>query len=75
MCVPVRNSGKTLIIDISNIAFIDITAIFTLKDLVSRLKDSGIKIIIVAKKKHQEKLQKLNTSGIFNDVELKSSIE
>jgi SulP family sulfate permease len=66
---------KTLIIDISNIAFIDITAIFTLKDLVARLKDSGIKIIIVAKKKHQEKLQKLNTSGIFNDVELKSSIE
>jgi SulP family sulfate permease len=66
---------KRLIIDISNIAFIDITAMFTLKDLIIRLKKSDIKIIIIAKYEHQNKLQRLNKNGIFNNIDFYEDIK
>lgn len=59
---------KNIIIDIKNAPFVDITAIFTLKDLIVKLKDLQIKVIIVAKQKHQQKLLKLNKNDIFDDV-------
>ncbi|MCF7822417.1 MAG: SulP family inorganic anion transporter [Mariprofundaceae bacterium] len=57
---------ETMIIDISNVPFLDITAIFTLKDLLSTLQRTGIKVYIVAKKEHQEQLLKLNVSNLFD---------
>jgi len=66
---------KTLIIDILDVPFIDITAIFTLKDLISKLKANNIKIVILAKEKHQNKLLRLNKNGIFNDVEFNTNIK
>jgi SulP family sulfate permease len=45
---------ERFIIDISNIPFIDLTAIFTLKDLICKLKDDGINVIIIAKDREKK---------------------
>jgi len=66
---------KTLVIDILDIPFIDITAIFTLKDLISKLKSNNIKVIILAKPKHQKKLLKLNTNNIFSHIKFYTDIK
>ena len=60
---------KNFIIDIKDVPFIDLTAIFTLKDLIIKLKNQDIKITIIAKEKDKKQLLKLNKSGVFNGVE------
>ncbi|MBN2767731.1 MAG: SulP family inorganic anion transporter [Campylobacterales bacterium] len=59
---------QKIIIDISSVPFVDLTAIFTLKEFISRLKDDGVEISIVAKSKHTAKLMKFNHDKIFDDV-------
>jgi len=57
---------KVMIIDISNVPFLDITAIFTLKDLLATLRRAGVDVYIVAKGEHQQQLKKLNIANFFN---------
>lgn len=59
---------KTIIIDISNVPFIDLTAIFTIKDLLTKIQEDNIEVIIVAKQKHKEELLKLNKTHVFDSV-------
>lgn len=66
---------KKFIIDISRIPFIDLTAIFTLKDLVARLKKRGIQVYIVATQKEQKQLLSLNKTGVFDNVTFASKIK
>ena len=65
---------ERFIIDISNIPFIDLTAIFTLKDLICKLKNDGINVIIIAKDREKKKLLKFNKSDVFSDIDFYSSI-
>jgi len=57
---------RTMIIDIAAVPFLDITAIFTLKDMLATLKRAGVEVYIVARKDHQEQLKKLNIGHFFN---------
>ena len=66
---------KRFIIDITNVPFIDLTAIFTLKDLIVKLKEQNIKIIIVAKNKDKQQLLSLNKNSVFDDVDFYNNIE
>ena len=59
---------QRIIIDISAVPFVDLTAIFTLKEFVARLKDDGIEVKIVAKNKHSAKIMKFNHDKIFDAV-------
>ena len=66
---------KVVIIDILDVAFMDITAIFTLKDLIYKLEKDDIKIIIVSKTKDKIQLLKLNKRRIFDNVKFYDSME
>ena len=66
---------KTLIIDCYAIPFIDVTAIFTLKDLVTKLQDAGISVIIIAKKPIQHQIMKLNHNHILDGVIFHESLQ
>ena len=59
---------KTVIVDIVNVPFIDITAIFTLMDLISQLQADKINVIIILKDTDKEQLQKLDKSNLLNSV-------
>jgi SulP family sulfate permease len=59
---------KRFIIDITHVPFVDLTAIFTLKDLVSKLKGLDIEVLIIAKENDIKQLKKLNKTGVFNAV-------
>jgi len=66
---------KTIIIDISEVPFIDITAIFTLKDLIAQLHQDNIKVLMVLKDKDKLTLQNLNKKHIFDNVEFFYELE
>jgi len=59
---------KNVIIDIYDIPFIDITAIFTLMDLVKKLQIEKIKVIIISKNQHTEQILKLDKNGLFKNI-------
>jgi SulP family sulfate permease len=59
---------EKFIIDISNVPFMDLTAIFTLKDLIIKLKSQNIQIIIIAKEKDKQQLLKLNKGNVFENI-------
>lgn len=65
---------KRFVIDVSNVPFIDLTAIFTLKDLIMRLKEESIEIIIVAKEREKNQLLKFNKTGVFDDIRFVSNL-
>ena len=60
---------KVVVIDILDTPFLDITAIFTLKDLILKLQVEDIKVIIVSKTKDKQQLLKLNKTGRFDNVD------
>jgi len=66
---------KKFIIDISAVPFIDLTAIFTLKDLINKLKNDDIKVIVIANQKEQKQLRQFNTNGILYGVDFYGDIQ
>ncbi|HHO41846.1 MAG TPA: SulP family inorganic anion transporter [Epsilonproteobacteria bacterium] len=66
---------KRMIIDISSVPFIDITAIFTLKELIARLQKDGVKIAIIAKNQHKNKILKLNQDKTFDTIEFFKTVK
>ena len=67
--------SKTVIIDILDVPFIDITAIFTLKDLISKLRFDNVKVVIVTDDRYKTKLLKLNKTKIFDKVDFYRNID
>jgi SulP family sulfate permease len=59
---------KIVIIDIYDVPFIDITAIFTLMDLISRLQADEIDVIIISKDKDKQQLLKVDKSEVLKSV-------
>ncbi|WP_373035957.1 SulP family inorganic anion transporter [Sulfurimonas sp.] len=66
---------KVVIIDILDVPFIDITAIFTLKDLISKLQIDDIKVMILAKDADKAQLLKLNKTRVFDKVEFYKNMD
>ncbi len=66
---------KTIIIDIVDVPFIDLTAIFSLENLILKLKKDDINVKIVSKEKHKNKLMKLNKTHSFDGVSFYAKVE
>ncbi|WP_345987091.1 SulP family inorganic anion transporter [Sulfurimonas sp. HSL1-2] len=66
---------KTVIIDIMNVPFMDITAIFTLKDLIEKLKTDGVRVIIAAPDAFAKKLMRFNHEKRFENVDFAPSLQ
>ncbi|MGB5867113.1 MAG: SulP family inorganic anion transporter [Arcobacteraceae bacterium] len=59
---------KVVLIDIYDVPFIDITAMFTLIDFVARLHKDKIQVIIIAKQVDIAQLHKIDNDDLFNQV-------
>jgi len=66
---------QTIIIDIVDVPFMDITAMFTILDIIERLQKEKITIGIVIKKKDKQQLTKLDKKELLNKVNFYHSIE
>lgn len=66
---------KTVIIDILDVPFMDLTAMFTLKNLITKLEKNEIKVIILAKEHDKIQLLKLNKTHVFDKVEFYASMD
>jgi SulP family sulfate permease len=66
---------KHLIINCLNVPFIDISAIFALEEMINKLKEKDIKISLILKKRHIEKIKKIDKNGNFSNVFMYENIK
>lgn len=59
---------KIVIIDIYDVPFMDLTAIFTLMDFVLKMKQDAIKVIIISKQTDARQLIKIDKEKVFDGV-------
>lgn len=61
---------KTMIIDIVDVPFMDLTAMFTLLDFIERLEKEDVKLGLVLKESYKNQLLKLDKTNLLKDVDL-----
>lgn len=53
----------------------DISAIFTLEELILKLKDLNIQICFVLKQRHIDKIQTVDKRGVFKDIPIYKTVQ
>jgi SulP family sulfate permease len=66
---------EKLIINCTNVPFMDISAIFTLEELILKLKDLNIEICLVLKQRHIDKIQTVDKREIFKDIAIYKTVK
>jgi len=70
----IKNSKK-VILDCKNVSFLDISAIFTIEEIIEKLKDRGLEVILVLKYRHKRKVLNVDTSGVFKSVKIYHNLD
>lgn len=67
--------AKRVIIDVQEVHFLDISAIFILEDIVKYLQNKDIQVYLVLKEKHRRKILKVDSNNIFHPLKKFKSVE
>ncbi len=59
---------KKMIINCTHVPFMDISAIFTLEELILKLKDLEIEISLVLKQRHLDKIKMVDKTKVFENI-------
>ncbi len=65
---------KKMIINCTNVPFMDISAIFTLEELILKLKDLEIEISLVLKQRHLDKIKMVDKTKVFENITIYKSL-
>lgn len=63
-------NNKFVILDCKKVSFLDISAIFTIEDLIERLKDKDIETILVLKHAHKRYILKIDKENRFKNTNM-----
>lgn len=66
---------KKIVINCLNVPFMDISAIFTLEETIQKLQELDIKVALILKPRHIEKIKKVDTLHIFKNVKVYKNME
>jgi len=66
---------KKLVVNCSNVPFIDISAIFALEEMILKLQDLDIEVVLVLKHRHMRKINRIDKMKIFEKVKIYNKIE
>ena len=70
----IKNSKK-VILDCKNVSFLDISAIFTLEEIIQKLKSRNLEVILVLKYRHKRKILSVDSDNIFKKVKIYFNID
>lgn len=66
---------KKVLIDCQKVPFMDISAIFTLEETIQKLLDLDIKVSMILKPRHLQKIQKVDSSNMLGNVKVYSHMD
>ncbi|MFA7091588.1 MAG: SulP family inorganic anion transporter [Arcobacteraceae bacterium] len=67
--------ADTIIIDCHDVGFMDISAIFTLEEILSLFKEQHIDIYLILTENNRRKIMKIDTQNIFKDLPIFRNME
>ena len=67
--------SKKIIIDCKNVSFFDISAIFTLEEIIEKFKDNDLEIILVLRYRHKRKILSVDNDNVFKNIKIYSSLD
>ena len=65
----------TIVINCLNVPFMDISAVFTLHELVLKMRSQDIQVVLILKERHINKVNKLFDSMTLQNIQICSSLE
>lgn len=68
-------NSKKIIIDCKNVAFFDISAIFTLEEIIEKFKSKDLEIILVLRYRHKRKILSVDNDNVFKKIKMYSSLD
>lgn len=67
--------SKKIIIDCKNVSFLDISAIFTLEEIIEKFKSKDLEIILVLNYRHKKKILSVDTSNLFRKIRIYHNLD
>jgi sulfate permease, SulP family len=67
--------SKKIIIDCLNVSFLDISAIFTLEEIIENFKTKDLEIILVLKYRHKKKVLAVDTANLFKNIKIYHNLD
>ncbi|MEZ4693488.1 MAG: SulP family inorganic anion transporter [Aliarcobacter sp.] len=67
--------SKKIIIDCKNVFFLDISAIFTLEEIIEKFKSKDLEIILVLNYRHKKKILSVDTSNLFRKIRIYHNLD
>jgi SulP family sulfate permease len=68
-----KANSKKIVIDCTEVSYLDISAIFKLEDIIEKYEEKNIEIILVIKYTHKRRLLKIGK--IFNTIKIYRILE
>ena len=66
---------KKIIIDCKNVSFFDISAIFTLEEIIEKFKSKDLEIILVLRYRHKRKILSVDNDNVFKNIKIYSNLD
>ncbi|MGD9623248.1 MAG: SulP family inorganic anion transporter [Arcobacter sp.] len=66
---------KKIIIDCKNVSFFDISAIFTLEEIIEKFKSKDLEIILVLRYRHKRKILSVDNDNVFKKIRMYSNLD
>ena len=68
-------NSKKIIIDCKEVSFFDISAVFTLEEIIEKYKGQDLEIILVLKYRDKRKLLSVDTLNVFKKIQIYSNLD
>lgn len=68
-------NSKKIIIDCKGVSFFDISAIFTLEEIIEKLKSKDLEIILVLRYRHKKKILSVDNDNVFKKIRIYSNLD
>ncbi len=68
-------NSKKIIIDCKGVSFFDISAIFTLEEIIEKFKSKDLEIILVLRYRHKKKILSVDNDNVFKKIRIYSNLD
>ena len=70
-----KQSTKFVILDCQKVSFLDISAIFMIEEIINKLEDKNIKVILLLKHAHKRKFLSVDANNVFENTKIYNNMD
>ncbi|PLY05371.1 MAG: SulP family inorganic anion transporter [Arcobacter sp.] len=71
----IKSSTKFVVLDCLKVSFLDISAIFMIEEIIYKLEDKNVKVILLLKHAHKRKILSVDDNKLFENTKIYNNID